>query len=186
MYGSVPEVNRLLAGMRYEPAAGFSTTNGYVVNVNAYLYSSLRITVGMESTSFRVLVRAPEGSPKAVDDVFESNDLAIGRPFELDVTANDYADGRELQGLGEVELVSVDKSDYSHGTLAIDQTTGKLTYTPDWTFNGFDTFSYLVRNANGVVSQGRAAIRGNVLLGTPFDIAGDPRSDGRRDTATNV
>ena len=90
-----------------------------------------------------------------------------------------------------VELLSADKSDDLHGTLAIDQTTGKLTYTPDWTFIASDIFFYLVRNANGVVwcgvvSQGQAAIRGNGLLGTLSDIAGDPRSDGRRDTATNV
>ncbi len=174
VYGTVSEVNQLLAGMRYEPAAGFTTTNGYRVNINTYLYSSLRISVGMESSSFRVLVRAPEGSPKAVDDVFESFSLATGSPIELDVTANDYADGRNLLGLGEVELVSVDKSDYSHGTLELDPATGKVVYTPDWSYNGLDTFSYLIRNAEGVLSQGRAAIRGNVLVGGPFV---DPRTE---------
>lgn len=177
VYGTVSEVNQLLAGMRYEPAAGFTTTNGYRVNINTYLYSSLRISVGMESSSFRVLVRAPEGSPKAVDDVFESFSLATGSPIELDVTGNDYADGRNLLGLGEVELVSVDKSDYSHGTLELDPATGKVVYTPDWSYNGLDTFSYLIRNAEGVLSQGRAAIRGNVLMGGPFVDPGTDATD---------
>jgi hypothetical protein len=66
----------------------------------------------------------------------------------------------------------------SHGTVVVDNATGTFTYTPDETFTGTDTFSYVVRDTS-VRIHGWAG-----LLNAAFGIFNTGFAGGNRDTAT--
>ncbi len=79
----------------------------------------------------------PPGVPVAYDDFF---DLDQGDSFLLDVLANDFC-------INESQIIAEIVSDPRHGTL-VDNLDGTMTYTPEGTFWGNDTFSYRVVNGS--------------------------------------
>jgi hypothetical protein len=70
IYGSISGVNRILANLEYNPADGFSAEEGLRLNIFAFLYSHLNISVRSISESIDVVVRRDVLAPQAVDDLF--------------------------------------------------------------------------------------------------------------------
>lgn len=67
----------------------------------------------------------------------------------------------------------------SHGTVAVDNTTGTFTYTPDGDFTGTDTFSYIASDDTSLHFHAWAG-----LLNAAFGLLGTSLAGGHRSTAT--
>ncbi|MEY4567793.1 MAG: hypothetical protein RLY14_2763, partial [Planctomycetota bacterium] len=86
IYGSIEQVNRILAGLVYEPTPGFVAPNGAGVSVYAFLYNALGLKVATESASFVIKVPGVPNTPRAVDDEYQMK--GNGEVFLIDVLAN--------------------------------------------------------------------------------------------------
>jgi hypothetical protein len=84
-------------------------------------------------------------SPMAVDDVATVEEFFS---VAMTVLENDRDPDGEF-GAGAVSIINQPQ----HGTVAIDATTGIVTYTPDDFFIGADAFTYVATDADGVVSN---------------------------------
>ncbi len=82
-------------------------------------------------------------SPIARDDVTQGMEDTV---VSIDVLANDSSVGTELDPL-TITFIKLPE----HGTLTID--TGEVLYQPNGNFFGTDTFSYTVKNLQGLVSN---------------------------------
>ncbi|WP_447971919.1 Ig-like domain-containing protein [Nitrospira sp. M1] len=84
-------------------------------------------------------------SPVAVDDaVTTPQDTPVEN---FDVLANDNANGQTIN------VTTVVASDSSNGTVVVNATTGLITYTPDSSYSGLDTFTYTVDDTEGNTSN---------------------------------
>ncbi len=83
--------------------------------------------------------------PVAVNDsVSTPEDTQI----DINVTSNDYDHG----GYINVTTVTI-ITDALNGVTDVNSTTGIVTYTPDLNYNGFDNFSYTVKDNDGYTSN---------------------------------
>lgn len=153
IYGSIPEVNEILANLEYEPAVGFAAPEGIRLNVFAFLYGVVNVDTVL--TGFDITVPRASQSPIAVDDYFRVESL--DGPFELDVLINDIANNTP-SGAG-LQITSISKPFNSDARITFDNATGKVTYTGrEYNFLGFDQFAYTIKNELGVESQGIVTI----------------------------
>jgi CshA-type fibril repeat protein len=84
-------------------------------------------------------------APTANDDSASTDeDTAV----EIDVPANDT----DSDGTIDKTTVTI-KTQPNHGTVSIDSTTGKVTYTPEADYNGPDSFTYTVKDEDGTESN---------------------------------
>ena len=115
----------------YIPAADFNGSDSFTYTIDDGRDDTATATVD-------VSVLAVNDAPVAQDDAAATN---AGESINIDVLANDFdVDGDVLTviGLGEA----------SNGEL-VDNGDGTVTYTPDESFTGTDTFSYTIDDGNG-------------------------------------
>lgn len=82
--------------------------------------------------------------PVTLDD---SAETPAGTTLTLDILAND-SDSEGALDPSSVGLMSLP----AHGSVNLDEVTGRLTYAPDAGFRGEDRLTYVVRDAEGLVS----------------------------------
>ncbi len=82
--------------------------------------------------------------PVAVNDSATTNE---GTAVQIPVLSNDTDDGVLLPSTLAI------KTEPANGTVAVNTTTGVVTYTPDANFSGTDSFSYDVKDADGLLSN---------------------------------
>lgn len=151
IYGSIPGVNEILANLEYEPAPGFTAEEGIRLNVYAFLYGDLNVSVSTVLTGFDITVPRDSQSPVAVDDFFTVSSL--DEPLELDVLINDIASSMPT-GAG-LQITSISQPYNSEAEITVDKVTGKVIYKAA-RLNplGFDQFAYTIQNEMGGESQG--------------------------------
>ena len=156
--GTLAEVNEILADLRYEPAPGFSAPEGIGVTVSAFLYGSLGVSTQYNAGSILLEVPKLAESPIAKGDYFEFDRPT--EPVRLKVLANDSSPtGSALQLVGVSLYPDTDElSVTTHfGTLIeIDPDTNEIILTPG--FGTYESFVYLVSDAEGNLSQGKVAV----------------------------
>lgn len=157
--GEFEQVNAILAGLRFDPAPGFSAPEG--LNFSLYATSGHTdnvVSIGGYAT-FPLYLPGIEGSPATVRDTATIDDFIV--PMRLDVLANDSSPtGSPLR------LVSVASSptkigavaETVFGTVRIDTEANVVVYTPSSVFYGDDSFAYVVADAEGRLSQGFAVV----------------------------
>ncbi|MFP5080288.1 Ig-like domain-containing protein [Pedobacter sp. JCM 36344] len=114
----------------YTPNAGFSGKETYT-----YL---LRTADGLESDAITVTINV---RPVGTNDVVVT---PINVPVAIPVKANDLSKTGTSVVLGTPPL---------HGTLALNNTTGVVTFTPTAGYAGPDSFTYILRTADGLDSD---------------------------------
>jgi hypothetical protein len=121
----------------YTPGSGFLGTDTFTYTVQ----DNAGTTLGPAHVTVTV------GLPTANDDFATTN---AGSPVTIDVLANDT----DPAGHNELDPSSVTViRPPAHGTASLDPATGRITYTPSTGFSGTDTFSYMVGDVNGAVSN---------------------------------
>jgi len=99
---------------------------------------------GSNTVSFKIICSSNQ-PPVAVNDTASTPE---DTPVIINVTSNDYdPDGT----IDPTTVTTVD--DPSNGNISVNPTTGEVTYTPDLNFNGGDTFTYTVKDNDGVTSN---------------------------------
>ncbi len=138
-------VSGLPAWLSYNPATRtFSGTPtegaaGGTVTVTATDAGGLSV-----SDSFDVTVTAVNDAPVAVNDSVTTNEdtavvfSVIGNDTDID---------------GTVDPATVIAGTASNGTVSVNPTSGAITYTPALNFFGTDSFTYTVKDNNGLISN---------------------------------
>jgi hypothetical protein len=128
--------------IRFTPATNF---NG----ISKFRYTVADNTgAGSNEAEVTVTVNA---SPVAVNDQASTTQ---GVPVPVNVVANDT----DSDGTVDPTTVTITRAP-QNGTVAVNTTTGVVTYTPSSTFTGTDTFLYTVRdNVNGLSNQATVTI----------------------------
>jgi subtilisin family serine protease/subtilisin-like proprotein convertase family protein len=97
-------------------------------------------------------------------------------PVSLNLLSDTYdTDGTFTIAPGSLTIVSQP----ANGSLSVNPQTGQVTYTPNYYFTGTDSFTYLVKDTNGVASRtatvtintalvSQAPVAGNVTTSTTF------------------
>ncbi|RZM27907.1 MAG: tandem-95 repeat protein [Pedobacter sp.] len=96
------------------------------------------------SDDVQIIVNHP---PVAVDDAIIT---PLNTPVQIPVIDND-TDPEGVQTIVKSSLVI--KTAPQNGTITVNPTTGVITYTPNSGFSGTDTFTYTIKDANGVESN---------------------------------
>lgn len=101
-------------------------------------------------------------APDANDDTASTSQ---GVPVAIDVLANDS----DTDGTIDPSTVEITEfGEPAHGDLAINETTGAITYTPEPGFTGVDSFIYVVRDDLGALSnEARVEVTVNDNGGSP-------------------
>lgn len=128
-----------------------------IVNENGPYVNTATIT-GAEgdpnlTNNTSTVVLNTQATPVAIDDVVKA--CATG-PVVIDILANDL---KSVSNLNPSTVVVTKQP--TNGSVTIDSTTGKATYTPKAGFTGDDQFSYTVKDINGGTSN-EALVKINV------------------------
>ena len=116
----------------YTPATDY-------VGTDTFTYEVCDTSLQCVQTTVTITIEAPivVAPPVATDD---NDSTPVNTPKEIDVLANDLPGaGYTLDPTCVTVLVAP-----SHGTVAVDAVTGKITYTPNDGYTGTDTFEYRV------------------------------------------
>lgn len=156
--GTLAEVNEILAGLRFEPAPGFSAPDGISVNVAAFLYGSLRVSTQFSSGTLLLEVPKLAESPIAEGDFFQFD--RPSEPVRLNVLANDSSpSSSSLRLVGVSQYSGVDEQSITTpfgSIIEIDPETNEIVLTPG--FGPYESFVYIVSDAEGRISQGKVAV----------------------------
>jgi len=142
----------------YTPASGFSGSDTFT-----YI---LRTADGLESDPITVTVKVkPVGSPDNVNTPFNT-------PITIAVKTNDVSKNGTTVVQGTVP---------THGTVSIDAS-GNMIYTPNPGYSGMDSYTYILRTADGIDSEPilvNVTIRPQVVIPAPNittgAVSGDPK-----------
>jgi uncharacterized lipoprotein YddW (UPF0748 family) len=96
---------------------------------------------------FMAKVNAAAGTGTAPTVNNDATRTDKGRSIVVDVLSNDVANGTTIN-LASVAIIS----NPVNGTTSVNTTNGKITYTPNASFTGTETFTYKVANSGGVFS----------------------------------
>lgn len=145
------------AGVAYKGTFGASTTQGGVVYVSFPLETSslANHTAFTQSVLNYFDVAVP---PVAVNDTTQTNK---GIAVTINVLNNDQAGGAAINA-ASVAVVTAP----ANGSAAVNTSTGQITYTPNASFTGVETFTYRVADVNGTFSAA-ASVRITVINPTP-------------------
>ncbi|BAV05896.1 gliding motility-associated C-terminal domain-containing protein [Filimonas lacunae] len=176
--GSLTVVTQPAHGTVYvDTATGtirYTPVDGYVGN-DTFTYT-IQDSRGVSSDPVTVTVTVDE-RPIANNDGGVVTYTNV--PATIDVLSNDTDGGNALVP-SSVTIVQQP----AHGTITIDGTTGKVTYTPATGFAGVDTFTYTVTNSLGIVSlPGMVSIKIN---GYPIAVADSVSTNPGRAVAIDV
>jgi|GEM_PF-975789 len=157
--GTVGEVNAILAGLRYDPAPGFSAPEGFGLSIFAFLYNDLGVSVDVALDSVMLSVPALPEAPLTTSDFYEFDGLT--EPVRLDVLANDRSPvGSVLRLVGVSQYPAWNAlaiRPHFGSTIEIDRETNQIIYTPGM-FGFYESFVYVVADSEGRLSQGKVAI----------------------------
>jgi hypothetical protein len=109
-----------------------------------------------------------------------STSVATGQNIQINVLATDTS----ANGLNPATVTIV--SAPSHGTTAVNTSTGFVTYTPAANFSGTDSFTYTVKDDNGVVSQPATVTIQVIATGPVAANINSPVINGNGSTSINV
>jgi VCBS repeat-containing protein len=123
----------------YTPDPDFNGTDSFTYKANDGSSDSNVATV-------TITVDSIDDEPIAVDDIAATDEDV---PVDIDVLGNDL-------GLGDVPLNLMVESSPDHGTAEV--VGDQLRYTPATNFNGLDSFSYIVTDADGDRSTGAVTV----------------------------
>lgn len=124
------------------------------------LYNARLLNLTSGVYVFRWTVTSPGGCSVSDDVQFTitnppvANNDAITTPFNTAVLIPILVNDTQGSGSARIDLASIIiKSPPTHGTLAINNATGIVTYTPDPGYFGQDVFTYSVNNLDGLESN---------------------------------
>jgi len=126
--------------MTYTPDSGFNGSDSLTYRV--------RDTAGAwsEPATVAIMVQAVNDPPVANAD---TADTGKNRPVVIDILANDS----DPDGNGTIDRSAISVTQPNHGSVTVNGTTGKITYTPDSGFSGSDSFTYRLRDEGGLWSN---------------------------------
>lgn len=130
-------INPSTGQITYTPAAGYSGPDSFTYTVN----DSTGATSNVATVSVSV-----HGNPVANNDAATTNENSAVQINEL---SNDTTSDGATLVVGSVSLATGP----THGTAAIDPTTGDITYTPAAGYSGVDSFAYNVTDSLGAASN---------------------------------
>ena len=158
IYGTLAEVNGILASLRYIPAPGFSAPDGISVVVNATLYGSLGVPTQQSYGWISVVVAKLDAAPIALPNFFVFN--SPKEPVRLNVLDNDSSpSGSTLRLVGISQYSDANELSVTtpYGTvIEIDPEANDIILTPGW--GTHDVFVYIVSDTEGRLSQGIVAV----------------------------
>ena len=122
----------------------------------------------------------PIGAPR-VGDIVPEHDIGFTRgyqPVTLDIIANDVIYDGSSFAYSTVRLNDENDGYYfpKHGTVTFDPTNGKMTYTPNFGYIGWDEFGYLVSTTSGATGSGLIYI---IINAEPPRLQADPNGGGQ-------
>jgi gliding motility-associated-like protein len=167
------------------PANGTVTVNAdgtfdYTPNADFFGMNTFEYTIedvdGEQSTAtVTITVNSVNDLPVAVDDTnVTDEDTAVSG----NVLTNDT-------NLGDVVVEVVDMTDSANGTVVINSD-GTYTYIPGTNFNGTDTFTYTIEDANGDQSTATVTITVNPVNDAPVAIDDTNSTDENTSVTGNV
>ncbi len=121
----------------YTPAPNFNGTD-------TFLYEVSDGAGGVDTAFVTITVTAVNDAPVAVNDSVTTNEdtavvfSVIGNDTDID---------------GTVDPATVIAGTASNGTVSVNPTSGAITYTPALNFFGTDSFTYTVKDNNGLISN---------------------------------
>jgi hypothetical protein len=149
-HGTITLINPTSGAMTYQPSTGYSGTDQFTYQIcdNDGLCDTANVVI-------HVIAPTPI-PPVALDD---STSTTQNLPVTIPVLDNDSdADGVV------VPATVVVFSEPLNGSVAIDNTTGAITYTPTHGFNGVDTLTYQVCDNDNLCDTANVTIAVNALL----------------------
>lgn len=136
-----------------------SSVDGLGIGGSAGTDEPLWVQPGNEAPSLASYLPAT-GTPVALNDFAE---LLRNESVEIDVLANDLLDGSTVPNEGDTTVVIGTQP--ANGEVAVDAVTNVVTYTPDASYVGEDSFTYAVEFDNGteVVTSNVGTVRLSVI-----------------------
>lgn len=129
----------------YTPAAGFSGTDTFV-------YEICDDDGATDTATVTVTVRPPTPEPGPQNQPPRANDDAGTTPHNTPTTIDVLLNDADPDGNIDPTCVEI-TAQPGHGTVSVDEQTGRITYTPAAGFSGTDTFRYTVCDTNDAVSN---------------------------------
>jgi hypothetical protein len=126
----------------FESPTDVGTNNVYDVSVqvsDGLLNDSQALAVTVTN-----VIENNNNPPVAQNDTVTT---ALHTPIVIDVLANDTDEGPLVPSSVKIG------TEPANGSVSVNSTTGKITYTPDLGFFGTDTFTYSVKDGTGLVSN---------------------------------
>jgi hypothetical protein len=121
----------------YTPLANYNGPDSFTYTIGDAEGATSTATVS-------VTVTPVSDPPVAVDDAVETEEDASVTAAVVD---------NDTDADGEIPTIT-DVSDPSNGSVEFDAGTGEVTYTPDADYNGPDSFTYTISDAEGATSTG--------------------------------
>jgi large repetitive protein len=132
-------INTSTGAITYTPSAGWSGVDNFTYTVDDNNGGT------SNAANVRVTVGAVNDPPVAKDDMGTTDE---DKSVAINVLANDLdSDGSLVPSTVKVT------SGPANGTTSVNTTTGEVTYTPKADFNGKDSFTYVVSDDGGAVSN---------------------------------
>ena len=191
--GGSPAASGGIAGYTYnwQPAAGLSDAHAPNPLASPAETATYQLTVtdaaGCTATdSVLVAVSQAQNRPPIAQD--DGVATCAGTAVTVDLLANDHdPDSGDTLDLASVTVTAGP----AHGSAVVDTASGTVTYTPQASFSGNDTFAYIVRDSHGAASnEGTVTVlvRANPVAsfdfnptpacaGSPLQFAAQPAGD---------
>jgi hypothetical protein len=119
------------------------TATGFFMGTDTFRYAVSDGTGVSNAATVTIVIHRPTAN----DDLADTDG---NNPVTVDVLANDT----DPDGNNQINPASVAVTTQpAHGSVAVDPTTGAITYTATGTFEGTDTFQYTVTDLPGAVSS---------------------------------
>ncbi|RAW00970.1 Ig-like domain-containing protein [Pseudochryseolinea flava] len=145
----------------YIPYANYNGTDQFKYHVTDGALNSTSVIVTLSIT-------AVNDDPIAYDDVASVDE---DNSVEINVLFND----EDVDNTIDITTVDVDDAGLDLGTVSVNATTGRITFTPHADLNGSDSFAYTVKDANGAISNSATiSIQVNAVNDAPRPQADSP------------
>ncbi len=166
-------VNNATGAITYSPTNGFQGTDTFTYTIEDNLGAVSNVA------TVTVQVAGTNIPPVAVNDtVTTDEDVAI----TIDVTSND-SDPDGAINIGTVTITTPQ----THGSAAVNASTGEITFTPEQDFFGSDSLKYTVQDDGGAVSNAALVlIAVDPVNDAPLAIADQGETDGATNVVLNV
>ena len=144
------------------------TADSLYTGTDTLTYEICDTTDRCDTAIVTVRVTAPPAT--SAPPVAEDNDVTTtnGKPVVIDVLGNDT----DLDGDLDPTSVSI-VAGPSHGTVDVDPDTGEVTYSPDSSYTGTDSFTYKVCDVDGNCDTATVTVKvgvvASVVVGPPVD-----------------